>query len=59
LILIKLFFVDDQLSEVETAASLGMITFWFQNNNHHGDNAFDPHIVINSLADSPKHLIIK
>ncbi|MFA6814554.1 MAG: HAD family hydrolase [Candidatus Pacebacteria bacterium] len=49
--------VDDQLSEVETAASLGMITFWIQELNQ-GENEFSPHILINSLADLLDHLQI-
>ena len=50
-------FVDDQLAEVETAVSLGMITFLIQELNQ-GENEFSPHILINSLADLLDHLQI-
>jgi FMN phosphatase YigB (HAD superfamily) len=50
-------FVDDQLSEVETAASLGMITFLIQKQNL-GETELPPHIVLNSLFDLLDHLEI-
>jgi HAD superfamily hydrolase (TIGR01509 family) len=48
-------FIDDQLSEVEAAASLGMITFLIQEQ----DKIIEPHIVINSVLDLTKYLEIK
>ncbi len=51
-------FVDDQLSEVETAASLGMITFLLQQESQ-GAIELPPHILINSLSDLLEHLKIE
>lgn len=51
-------FVDDQLSEVETAASLGMITFLLQPESQ-GAIELPPHILINSLSDLLEHLKIE
>jgi FMN phosphatase YigB (HAD superfamily) len=51
-------FVDDQLSEVEAAASLGMITFLIRELGEE-EQSVNPHIVINSVLDLTKHLEIK
>ena len=51
-------FIDDQLSEVETAASLGMMTFLIQEQGKE-EKTINPHIVINSVLDLTKHLEIK
>jgi FMN phosphatase YigB (HAD superfamily) len=51
-------FVDDQQSEVKTAASLGMITFLIQQDSQ-GQPDFSPHIVIKSLHDLLEHLQIE
>lgn len=51
-------FVDDQLSEVETAASLGMITFLLQQASQ-GETQLGPHIVLKSLYDLLEHLKIE
>ena len=51
-------FVDDQIAEVEAAASLGIMTFLIREQGE-DDEAINPHILINSVLDLTKYLEIK